>query len=229
MQRMDVIGLCAGLGLTVMTAGPAAAQVSLDDLTYLGTGQQRAGVAIDWNNAGTPTTYTFGYRYDGSAPTVEQMLRDVAGTGPDDAEVYLRVGTSGLFGVPLYGLGLDVDQDGFALSDGTTFVDGVAETGSSDGALASDFDDQYIEGWNTGFWSLYTGHSSDGWTAAATGISGVSLTDEAWVGLSFAPAFVQSEPSVAIPEPATVAGMAPLGLALLRRRRRTDTRAKARG
>ena len=83
-------------------------------------------------------------------------------------------------------------------------------TGPSDGGSSSDADDSYNEGWNSGFWSYYTGAGNpyDGgtWQAAVTGFSDRVLADGDWDGLSFAPDFVGDPPAPANAAPDTTLG-----------------------
>jgi len=190
-----------------------------------GSGPQRVGLAVQWNDGGTPTTELFGYRFDGSASvTAEAVLAALAGDG--ETGLHLRWTTPGAFGRTLIGLGFDADADGFSLNDPegeVGFINGIAETGSSENAVAVDADDRYAEGFfNAGFWSLWGGADFAPWSFAEAGISGIDLADGQWLGLSFATDFGSSAPpAVALPEPTTAVCLVGLALAgSLRPRRR---------
>ncbi len=164
----------------------AFSQFAEEDIQYwIGQGEQRAVLVVDWHATGQ-SALAWGYRFDEPA-TTEQMLREIAAADPN---LYVRLGTRGAFGVPLFGVGYDRDRDGFALTDGTIFERGVAVTGPSDGATAFDDRDSYAEGWFDGYWSLYQAsegpYTHQAWQASSHGISGQSLTDGFWSGLSFA-------------------------------------------
>jgi hypothetical protein len=115
-----------------------------------------------------------------------------------------------------------LDHDGFELSDGTEFTDGLAIAGPDDGTSAVDSDDHYEEGWlSAGFWSYWLSDDGVDWSFSGTGMSGRALTDGAWDGWSWAPSFnseAPSEPIAAVPEPAAVM-LFGLGIILAARRR----------
>ncbi|MBN1513631.1 MAG: PEP-CTERM sorting domain-containing protein [Phycisphaerae bacterium] len=210
------IGTFALVALAVSTA---RADFTFDDIEYwIGSGSNEAAFVVDWNDGVNPESLAWGYRWDGTA-TGEDMLMDIVTTDPG---LYAKISEPGGYGVALYGMGYDVDRDGFAISDGTVFTDGLAITGSSDTATAVDPDDHYQEGWmSAGFWSYWLSDDGVTWEFSGTGMSGRTLTDGAWDGWSWAPEFdssAPSEPVPAVPEPAT-AVLFGLGMLFAARRR----------
>jgi len=210
-----------------MAGGVGSAHASsfgFDDLVFwVGSGSNEAGFVIDWGDGRDPLAW--GYRWDGAA-TGEDMLLAIVSA---DDRLFTKVSPPGGFGVALLGLGYDRDGDGFGIDDDTMFGDGgIFEVPPpQDGAMASDMDDSYAEGWSTAFWSYWV---SDGspyggggeWDFAPTGISGRSLTDGAWDGFSFAPDFISSAPNLpvaAVPSGGGVA-LAVVGSVMAGRRRR---------
>lgn len=194
----------------------AAPFVFNDIQHWVGAGSQRAALVIDWDGAAaTDQAAVWGYRWDGTA-TGKDMLLAVA--ADPTARLFVRVGTPSAFGVPLYGLGYDRNGNGqFGISDGTTFVNGVAVTGvpdASGASTATDPGDAYREGWYTGFWHYVTGNGNpfDGgaWVEDPTGMSGRTLTNNAWDGYAFDADFssfsaftdLPANPVAAVPEPA---------------------------
>ncbi len=170
---------------------------SLDDIEFwVGTGSNRAALVIDWDDSGAHSPLAWGYRWSGIA-TGESMFRAVISA---DVRLYARLGTPGPFGPPLFGIGYDRNGNGFGLSDGTVFTQGVAVTVPSDGVTPSDPGDSYNEGWDTGFWSYYGSHGSPyiggSWESASQGFSDRVLADGDWDGFSFAPGFEGSAPAV---------------------------------
>lgn len=183
--------LLAGIGRTLGQVG------TLDDLEFwVGTGPNRAALVIDWDDAGAQPPLAWGFRWSGTA-TGESMFRSVVSA---DVRLYARMGTPGPFGPPLFGIGYDRNGDGFGLSDGTVFTQGVAVTAPSDGVTSSDPGDSYNEGWNTGFWAYFGSQGSPYvggvWQSASLGFSDRVLADGDWDGFSFAPGFVGPAPDV---------------------------------
>lgn len=204
-------------------AGPVA---SLDDIeVWVGQGANRTGFVIDFaGDSDADAAYAWGFRWDGDA-TGEDLLRALTA----DAGVYARIGETGAFGIPLYGLGYDANHDGaFALSDGTVFTDGIALTDASDDATAVSDGDLYAEGWfSNGFWSyaIAAGNPFAGgeWSNANVGISQATLVDGRWDALVFDVAFggatVPQNVQAAVPEPGAFAlAVVVAGGFLLRRR-----------
>lgn len=207
------------IALVALAVSTARADFTFDDIEYwIGTGTNEAAFVVDWNDGIEPQSLAWGYRWDGTA-TGEDMLIEIVTTAPD---LYAKISSPGGYGVALYGLGYDLDHDGFALSDGTVFTDGLAITGASDTATAVDADDHYKEGWlSAGYWSYWLSDDGVDWGFSGTGMSGRTLTDGAWDGWSWAPAFdatAPSEPVPAVPEPMT-AVLFGLGMLLAARRR----------
>ena len=186
--------------VAVMFASTAQADFTFNDIEYwVGTGENEAAFVVDWNDGIEPQSLAWGYRWDGTA-TGEDMFMEIVTT---DSDLYAKV--SSVSGAALYGLGYDLDGDGFGLSDGTSFTDGIAVTDASDTATAVDADDHYAEGWySAGYWGYWLSDDGTNWGFASTSMSGRTLTDGAWDGLSWAPLYdatAPSEPIAAVPEP----------------------------
>ncbi len=186
-----VFGTCLG--------GPVT---SFDDIQFwVGSGNNRAAIAIDWDDTSTTDeALVWGYRWDGLR-TGADMLQAVRET---DARLFSKQSAPGSSGFVLYGLGYDLDNDSeFGITDGTIFdSDGVAVSGPPDNsppaATASDPADLYAEGWFTGFWNyglssggLSSNNPFDGgiWAGSSTGASGRTLSDGDWDSWTFTPTF----------------------------------------
>ena len=64
---------------TIFAVGNGYGQVvDLDDLNYWGTGSNRSALVVDWNDGKTNETLAWGFRWDGPAPTVGDLLGSLA-------------------------------------------------------------------------------------------------------------------------------------------------------
>lgn len=196
--RCGVVVLSVGVG----GCGVACADFTFDDIAFwVGEGANEAAFVVDLADGGPPIAW--GYRWDGVA-TGFDMFTAVAAADPD---LYIRIGEEGQFGIPVFGFGHDTDSDGFALTDGTAFIDGIGVTAPSDDALAVDPDDRYVEGWAVnGFWGYWAGtgepYAGGSWGFAPVGMLDRVLADGDWDGWAFAPGFegdAPGEPVAALP------------------------------
>ncbi len=210
---------CMGL----LKTGPVQA-VTFDDIDYwIGTGSNRAGFIIDWNDGKSAESLVWGYRWDGTKKG-EDMLRDIVTA---DARLFALVSGSGGYGAALYGMGYDLDNDGvFGVSPALNFDAGGMAVGSpNDSRVPTDTADHWKEGWmSAGYWSYWLGGSgnSPNWGFSGTGMSGRTLTNNCWDGWSWAPGFSGSAPSepvpAQVPEPAGSLLFLTGSLCVLRRR-----------
>lgn len=167
---------------------------SFEDIRYwIGSGENRAAMVIDWDHTSSQDeSLVWGFRWD-EPTTGEDMLRAIVEA---DSRLYLRHGTSGSFGLPIYGLGYDENHDDqFALTTNVQFsVEGFAETSVPDqppippGESVNE-EDRYAEGFFTGFWHYATAvgepFAAGSWTSSAMGLSSRELVDGAWDGWTF--------------------------------------------
>jgi len=228
----------AGALAATLASTAAAAVTTFDDLDFVvGSGASQATLVLDWNDGIADESLAWGYRFDAGA-TAEDMLLDIVAA---DDRLFAAVSPAGQYGVSIYGLGYDVDGDGFAVSDNTaaphTLFDanGIAVLNSSaeeitDLSTAADPDDHYREGfWSSGFWVLSSADGSPyggagSYAAPPVGISGLTLTDDLFVSLNFSPSFdfssSASQPqAAAVPEPAAITLLLTGSLVGLARRR----------
>lgn len=227
----DVVA-CAGFAVGLALGASALGGIesggfTLGDLDYwVGAGANEAALVIDWNgpDGADPVSLAWGFRWDGVA-TGQDMLEAVINA---DENLYARFAGFG-FGDVIIGLGYDIDSDGFAVSDGTDFgPTGLAFAGTSDGATATDGDDYYAEGWNTGFWAYAVGEGDpfDGgaWGGTLVGFGDRVLSDGDWDGYRFAPGFVSDDPRLPTAAvPGVGSGVVLVGaFACARRRRNAD-------
>ncbi len=189
--KLRIVFVCvfAFFGSYRASADPFA----FDDIEFwIGAGVNRAALVIDWQDGSdAPPALVWGYRWNGAA-TGAKMLLDVVTA---DERLFAKFGGTESNPVAVYGLGYDADGDRqFGIDDGTIFDSaGVAVTEPADLATATDSGDYYAEGWYTGFWHYGTAPTDpfDGgtWLDTPLGMAGRQLTDGAWDGWTFTPAF----------------------------------------
>ncbi len=190
--RHAVIALIASLG--VVGQLPAAPVTSFDDVAYwVGTGSNRAAVAIDWFRDSTEEpAVVWGFRWDGAA-TGQTMLSAVVAADP---RLFAKSGGFGGLGSSLYGLGYDDGDGEFALDDDTAFDEFgfAASDGPADLATAVDVDDLYREGWFTGYWhygrSIGNPYNGGSWQSSQSGMTGRTLQNGDWDSWVFSESFV---------------------------------------
>jgi hypothetical protein len=167
---------------TAVSAQAAMDSFSFDDIdSWVGSGSNQAAFLVDWHDDISPEAMVWGFRWDGKA-TGEDMLTAIV---KSDLNLYAKVSGQTNYGIALFGLGYDMDNDGFGISDGSEFTNGFtgAGYGSSDGGVATDADDKYNEGWNDGFWSYWVSReaslNNDGtdWSFSNCGMSSRVLSD----------------------------------------------------
>lgn len=186
---------------TNLTAAPIT---GLDDIQlWYGTGSNRAGLVIDWNDGTATDSFAWGYRWDGAA-TGEDMFRTIAGA--------LAESPSSITPGPAV-----ADGDGdFALS---LFIRNFSFGPSVDRISYTEFGgathNQDSEGFANGFWSYWndegTGDYPATWTEGPVGFGDRNLADGSWDAFSFVPDFNGVPPSAAtaaVPEPSALALLA---------------------
>jgi len=212
----------------LFVAGNALGQVvnSFDDLKYWGTGSNQSALVVSWNDGTATHTLAWGFRWDGTAPTLFDTLTSIAAMDP---RFFLRIDSATNYGPSLFGIGYQTGSAAFGITgaqntvgDPVTpvFTDGVNDTNtdplttqapfSSITATATNSSDYYEEGWNdNGFWNLYFSGTDPfttvpgnayptTWTAAWVGAGSVNLVDDGWYAFSFAPNFVDTLPGAAV-------------------------------
>ena len=208
-KRLIIQGIAMVGVLFMLAIHGTASAVTFDNIEFwTGTGSNESALVIDWNDGIDPVSLIWGYRWDGSA-TGEDMLTAVV---ENDARLYSRTSEPGPYGVALFGLGYDVDNDGFI-------------PGANESVGAGDPDDHWCDGWVSGYWSYWLGGNGTNpdWGYSGTGMSGRTLSSGSWDGWSFAmsspdePIAAESSSSVPIPGAVWLLGSGLLGIAGLRR------------
>ena len=224
-KRYRVALVLAAALLTVSAASAYA--FSFSDIEFwVGSGSNQAALVIDWNDGISPESLAWGYKWDGAA-TGNDMLSAVVNADP---RLYANFDRSH-GGVVAYGIGYDVDNDGF------TYMPGPDDTGR-----AGDPADHYKEGWMfAGYWSYYLSADGAAWDFGMEGFAYRVLSDGCWDGWSWAPSptwdgGTPSDPVAApipVPEPGSLGtlliGMAALVLRRARRKAALAVNDEARG
>jgi len=168
---------------------------TLDDIDFwTGEGENRAAIVIDWDSASAvDEAVVWGFRWTGIA-TGEDMLRATLAADP---RLYAKLGTSGSLGLPVYGLGYDLNDDSeFGITDGSSFDEqGITTGGIPDPppqvvvAASVDSEDRYTEGFFTGFWHYAIGSGdpfdAGNWLSSGVGASDRVLVDGGWDSWAF--------------------------------------------
>ena len=160
---------------------------------WTGSGDNESLLIIDWQQ---DRMLAFGYRWEDLAePTDLDMLEAVN----DFSDRFYREWVDGMPYAAIFGIGWDVDLDGF---------------------LKDDPDDWYEEGWlENGYWSQWQSTDGENWDWGG-GLGTLPLAGGSWVGWSWAPDYIDTPPDVPlIPAPATLAVLCAAGLSRMRRRR----------
>ena len=175
--------------IAAANANLASASFTFNDIQYwVGTGSNRAAIAIDWSDGSTsPPALVWGFRWNGTAHG-RDMLTAVVNA---DNRLYAKFGGSPGSESAIYGLGYDVNNDGnFTVDDGTSFDShGVAYTDPADLATSADPVDYYAEGWFTGFWhygvAATNPFAGGAWTDSLIGMASRTLADGSWDSWAF--------------------------------------------
>lgn len=193
---------------------------SFDNIQYwVGTGQNRAALVLQWNDGLNPVSVAWGYRWDGAATGMD-MLRAIAGSTSIEDPAGDPVG-SGSGADDRVGLGLVEYSFGFSvLSIEYSPADGAARTRSD---WFSGYWEYLIRGgnfeyydWTTGGTALYDVAASSvydaaAWSSAPVGSGDRPLVDGSWDAYSFAPGFVaqavQQPVAAKLPVPAAACVM----------------------
>ena len=167
---------------------------SAEDITYwVGEGPKQAALVIDWHDDRLPHALVWGYRWEGEV-TTEQMLRDVVTA---DQRLVLLTSPFYSYGTACTGIGyllqkpekkVEVLIDGVPVDEVSPRIfhakSGEADVDAAQLTIPSAL---WRSGWLTaGYWVYYLKDKRLApWSYSNIGISGTTVTDKSWHGLSF--------------------------------------------
>ncbi len=223
MQKTIIAGIFGALLFT----GTLWSQTvtNLNDLNYWGSGANRSGLVIDWNDGKTNESLAWGFNWSTSATVFEMLAALVA----QDPRLFLRYDSATSFGAAIIGIGYQSGSASFGVSGAEdtignpivpVFTNGFSDTNTGAGSTEGPFDsdnaipvnavDHYDEGWSSSYWQLFEGGTSltypAAWADAGTGASSLTLQNESWYAFSISDSgwtsVLPGGAVVAVPEPA---------------------------
>jgi len=186
----------------INTAGQAKAVKSdvsftFDDIKYwVGEGENKAALVIQWNDGKENEPLVWGYKWDGEAFGID-MVTAIAKT---DKRFYALFYSGTQYGTAIGGLGFDIDGTGtigLALNGNTTYPKypkyGIINTTDYDfdDWQAVDTNDHWQSGWSSkGYWSYWVKESQAAeFDYSGLGASSRVLQDGSWDAWNFMPDF----------------------------------------
>jgi hypothetical protein len=177
---------------------------SLDNIEYwVGAGQNRAALVVQWNDGVTPVSVAWGYRWDGPATGLD-MLRAIAGSTRVEDPAGDPVGAASgadsrlKLGLVEYSFGLSVLSLEYSPSAGATRTQSDWYSGYWQYLICGGNFEYYD--WATEGTALYdeagsNTYESGAWTSSPIGAGDRPLIDGAWDAYAFAAEFF-AEPLV---------------------------------
>ncbi|HEX4125653.1 MAG TPA: hypothetical protein VHY37_13070 [Tepidisphaeraceae bacterium] len=262
-NRPALAGLLVASG--ICAAADAQAVTSFSGITsWVGTGSNSAALLIDWNDPGNPngdTSLVWGYHWSGADTAyTSDMIEAVVAADP---HLYALLSNDVPEPQIAFGFGYNQNLSNSMVLSPTPTQTSLEQTetwnfgnsgqpnlalipddggGVNDSRHATGPGQVWEEGWNVGYWALWTATESDllannddasDWDAQwgpdeLNGIGTQALTNGDWDGLDFDPDFDTSfngdapaEPTAAVvPEPAAISLFLVGSLCLLHRPRR---------
>jgi len=168
---------------------PSSAEITFDSIQYwVGEGENRAMLIIQWNDDKCPSALAWGYRW-GVEETKkgDDMINDIARA--DKRIFFIKYDSGSGFGHAIAGIGFDVDGSA-KISNGSSCkapVDGVVYTDAydfDDWKLCAGTNARWGSGWFEAYWSYWVADNiEDKWMYSGLGASSRVLTNnsiDAW-------------------------------------------------
>jgi hypothetical protein len=167
----------------------SSVEITFEDIQYwVGKGENRAMLIIQWNDNKSPGALAYGYRWDkDETKKGYNMINDIA--KEDERLFYLRFWSGDYLGYAIAGIGFDISGNA-KIGNGTSCeppVDGSVNAERYDfdnWKLCDGFDARWGAGWYDGYWSYWVADNpEDRWVYSGLGASSRELTNnsiDAW-------------------------------------------------
>ncbi|MFA8451469.1 MAG: DUF5074 domain-containing protein, partial [Bacteroidales bacterium] len=167
---------------------------TFDDITYwVGEGDNRAALQVQWGDNKKVDTLVWGYRWNGKA-TGEDMLKAIAASDP---RFFGMLSSGTAYGSAIGGLGYDCNLENLVQIHKQDSEENIAP--NAEGLIESknyDFEnwvcddsgDHFSAGWNDYFWGYFKrDDNSTDWKLSDLGISSLELSNGNWNALYYVP------------------------------------------
>jgi hypothetical protein len=137
--------------------GIPATDFTFDDIQYwVGEGQNKAMLIIQWNDGKNPDALVWGYKWNGKKYGYD-MVVDIAKT---DERLFAITSNDEMFGWSIGGIGYDISGNNsiqLTFNGGApqTPVNGLIENSDFNGAVCTDNKAHWATGWLEGYWGYW--------------------------------------------------------------------------
>jgi hypothetical protein len=167
----------------------SSSTLASDDIQYwVGEGENRAMLILQWNDEKSPDALAWGYRWNaGETKYGYDMINDIAKA--DKRLFYIKIFDLGM-GYAIGGLGFDASSDNnIQLNNGGPCESPIGGSVDADGydfddwVLCDDTNARWQAGWYVGYWSYWVSDNDSKWEYSGLGASSRELMNnsvDAW-------------------------------------------------